>query len=49
MLGAMRDAYADAVGWVLTHAVDYPAHTIGAIALVIGFVVVYNHRENLGL
>lgn len=49
MLRTLIDAYADAVGWVMMVGLDYPAHTIGAVALAVGFVVVYNHRNDLVL
>ena len=49
MLRFALDAYADMVGRMMELAVTYPAHTIGAVALVIGFVIVYNPREDLAL
>ena len=54
MLGILRDAWADAVGAVLTWtaelvplAIAYPAHVIGGVVVAIGFIVAYNHREDL--
>ena len=54
LLVALRDAWVDVVGWVLSIvarlvplAIDYPAHVIGAVVVAIGFIVAYNHREDL--
>lgn len=56
LLGALRDAWVDVVGWVLSIvarlvplAIDYPAHVIGAVVVAIGFIVAYNHRNDLVL
>lgn len=54
MLGMVRDAWADVCGWALVMvarlvplAIDYPAHVIGGVVVAIGFIVAYNHREDL--
>lgn len=49
MLGTLLAWYADTVGAIMMAAVDHPAHAIGAVALAVGFVVVYNHRNDLVL
>lgn len=55
MLGMIRDIVADhivgpalvTVARLVPLAIAYPAHVIGGVVVAIGFIVAYNHREDL--